>query len=99
MHVDELLYSSNVSPREEMLRTLATVQQAAKDKVAANLVSAIKQGQIKVEAGSVDRLVSFVTASMDEGFSIGHAQLTKKLDKLIMARDVDESTRLVAKKK
>lgn len=69
----------------------------SRDSAEANLVAALRGGQLKVEASQVPALLMIVKASIDEGFHKGYKAFLRSVDTVIAeATVVDRPT---AKKK
>lgn len=56
---------------------------SSKDSVEANLVAALRGGQLKVEATQVPTLLMIVKASIDEGFHKGYRSYLKSIDVVV----------------
>lgn len=59
-------------PQDKISKTSWTLHETVKDAVSQNIVTAIKGGQLKVEAATVEKLLAVISASADEGYHRGH---------------------------
>lgn len=69
-----------MQPRDKISKSSWTLHESVKDTVATNLVNAIRSGQLKIEAASVEKLLAVVAASADEGYHRGHKIFQKGVD-------------------
>jgi len=89
-----------MQPRDKIGKTSWTLHESVKDTVAQNLVNAIRGGQLKIEAASVEKLLSLIAASADEGYHRGHKNFMNSVNTCISeAVSEAELPPLTAKKK
>ena len=69
-----------MQPRDKIGKSSWTLHESVKDTVAANLVNAIRSGQLKIEAASVEKLLAIISASADEGYHKGHRIFMKGIE-------------------
>lgn len=67
-------------PRDKISKSSWMLHESVKDTVTTNLVNAIRSGQLKIEAASVEKLLIVVAASADEGYHKGHRIFLKGID-------------------
>lgn len=72
-----------MQPRDKISKSSWTLHESSKDTVATNLVNAIRSGQLKIEAASVERLLAVVAASADEGYHKGHKVFLRTIDSAV----------------
>lgn len=91
-----LLYSDckghRMQPRDQINKLSWTFHESVKDVTATNLVNAIRSGQLKIEAASVERLLAVIGASADEGYHKGIRAFQKNVDSIIKAIEQDADT-------
>lgn len=61
-----------MQPRDKISKSSWTLLEGIKDAVANNVTNAIRSGQLKVEAGQIEKLLAIISASADEGYHRGH---------------------------
>ncbi len=69
-----------MQPRDKIKKSTWVLHESIKDAVATNLTNAIRTGQLKVEAASVEKLLTLINASADEGYHRGAKALTNVVD-------------------
>jgi hypothetical protein len=57
---------------EKVSRSSWTLFENVKDVVSQNIATAAKQGHVTIDAKSLDKLITIVAASLDEGYHRGH---------------------------
>lgn len=72
-----------MQPRDKISKSSWTLHESVKDTVATNLVNAIRSGQLKIEAASVEKLLAVIAASADEGYHKGHRVFLKTVDSAV----------------
>lgn len=72
-----------MQPRDKISKSSWTLHEGVKDTVASNLVNAIRSGQLKIEAASVEKLLAVINASADEGYHRGHKIFMKMSDEAL----------------
>lgn len=69
-----------MQPRDKISKSSWTLHESVKDAVAANLTNAIRSGQLKIEAASVEKLLAVIAASADEGYHRGHRVFMRSIE-------------------
>ena len=90
-----------MQPRDKISKTSWTLHESVKDTISQNLVNAIRGGQLKVEAATVEKLLTFIGASADEGYHRGHKNFMNNVDASVKeaVADAADELRLNTKKK
>jgi hypothetical protein len=94
-------------PKDKITKSSWTLHESVKDAISSNIIAAIHGGQLKVEAASVEKLLSLIASSADEGYHRGARVFSKLLDAAFeeTTRDaqfdaeVSTSSKVKAKKK
>jgi hypothetical protein len=69
-----------MQPRDKISKSSWTLHETVKDALATNVANAIRSGQLKIEAASIEKLLSVINASADEGYHKGHRTFMKIVD-------------------
>ena len=69
-----------MQPREKISKSSWMVIEGVKDSVSTNITTALRSGQIKVEAAQVPTLLALIAASIDEGYHKSHKTFMKTVD-------------------
>ena len=85
--------------RDKISKSAWTLLQVSKDTCGANLATAIKTGQLKIEATQVEKLFALVNASIDEGYYRGHKSFLKIVENCLSEPQEQASSKAVSKKK
>jgi hypothetical protein len=67
-------------PRDKIGKSSWTLFETAKDAIATNITTAVRSGQLKVEADQIERLLAIINASADEGYHRGFKAFMKGVD-------------------
>lgn len=70
--------------KDKISKNVWALFDSAKDSVKTNVVNAIKNKQIMVEAASVQVLLSLIDASLDEGYHRGHNVFERTIDAVLI---------------
>lgn len=69
-----------MQPRDKISKSSWTLLEGAKDAVVANVTNAARSQQLKIEAAQVEKLLTIIAASIDEGYHRGHGTFMKVVD-------------------
>lgn len=69
-----------MQPRDKISKSSWTLLEGIKDAVAANVTNAVRTGQLKIEAAQIEKLLTIIAASADEGYHRGHRTFMKVSD-------------------
>ena len=72
-----------MQPREKINRAAWNLLEGAKDVVQSNLVLAVRDGRIKVEASQMEALMKLIASSIDEGYHRANATFMKVVEQCI----------------
>lgn len=88
---------STQNPREQINKASWNLVEGIKDAVSANLAAASHQAKLDVKGDVLQRLLTLVNASIEEGFHRGNRVFTKAVDKAMA--DASMPTLTPSKKK
>lgn len=66
--------------RDKINKSSWTLIEGIKDSVTNNLTTAMRSGQLKIEATQVPALLALLQASIEEGYHKGHKTFSKTVD-------------------
>jgi len=69
-----------MNPKDKISKSSWNLLDAIRDSVSANVATAVRSGQLKVEAQSVQSLLNLINASLDEGYHKGHKSFMKSVE-------------------
>jgi hypothetical protein len=69
-----------MQPREKINKSTWTLVEGVKDSVTTNITTAMRTGQLKIEAAQVPTLLALLAASIDEGYHKGNRTFMKTVD-------------------
>lgn len=67
-------------PRDKVNKASWTLLQSVKDTVSQNLVQAARQGHFKIENAEMQKLMTLVSASVEEGYHKAMKSFMKEVD-------------------
>jgi dihydroxyacetone kinase-like predicted kinase len=65
------------NPFDAIIKASRSLQESAKDTASANLVMAVRTGQVKVDQANLQKLLHIVGASIEEGHSRANRSFSK----------------------
>lgn len=85
-----LLYKESIDMhlRDKISKFSWTLLEVVKDNVVNNVMTACRDGSIKLEQAQLERLISVITASVDAGYHRGIPQFIKNVDSLTVSEEV-----------
>ncbi len=72
-------------PRDMINKASFTLMEVMKDAVSSNLTTALRTGQLDIRSDQVQRLMTVLAASIEEGYHRGFKSFNKTLDAAILA--------------
>lgn len=78
-----------MDPKQRINKSSWTLAESIKDAVVGNVASAARSGVISIEAKQLDKLLSLVAASVDEGYHRAHPSFSKTADKALTEASLD----------
>ena len=87
-----------MQPRDKINKSSWMLHESVKDAVATNVTNAIRSGQLKIEAASVEKLLAVINASADEGYHRGVRTFSNVVEGVITeaTQDAELSTSVPA---
>jgi hypothetical protein len=84
-----LLYKESIDMhlRDKISKFSWTLLEVVKDNVVNNVMTACRDGSIKLEPNQLERLISVITASVDAGYHRGITQFVKNVDASLPAEE------------
>lgn len=94
-----LLYKESIDMhlRDKISKFSWTLLEVVKDNVVNNVLTACRDGSIKLDPNQHERLISVITASIEAGYHRGITQFVKNLDATLPPEDASP-TKSVKKK-
>ena len=78
-----------MQPRDKIEKSSWTLHESVKDAITQNVMSAVKGGQVKVETASLEKLLSMISASADEGYNRGARAFSRVVDSAVTEAERD----------
>lgn len=69
-----------MKPRDKISKSVWTLHATVKDDLARNVTTAVRGGQLKIEASQLPILLGLIASSVDEGANKGHSSLMRAID-------------------
>lgn len=85
-----------MKPQDKISKSSWILVESVKDALTNNFTKAVSDGQIKIASDQLEKVLSLVAASVDEGYSRGHKSFLKTVT---MAVDEAVASAPTAKKK
>jgi hypothetical protein len=79
-----------MQPRDKISKSSWTLSQGIKDVVTINVTSAVSSGLLQIEASQIEKLLSVIASSVDEGYHRGYNTFMKVSD-VVLAEVVKDS--------
>lgn len=69
-----------MQPQDKISKSSWTLLEVIKDTVSINITNALRSGQLKIEAAQIEKLLTIVAASADEGYHRGYKSFMKTVE-------------------
>ena len=69
-----------MQPQDKISKSSWTLLEVVKDTVSINVTNALRSGQLKIEAAQIEKLLTIIAASADEGYHRGHKSFMKTVE-------------------
>lgn len=88
-----------MQPQDKISKSSWTLLEVVKDTVSINVTNALRSGQLKIEAAQIEKLLTIIAASADEGYHRGHKSFMKTVEASLAETAADAKAAPAAKKK
>jgi hypothetical protein len=88
-----------MQPNDKIGKSSWNLHESVKDAVTINVTNAVRSGQLKIEMKELEKLLTFIGASADEGYHRGIRAFSKTVDNAINEAKLDGEMPSLAKKK
>lgn len=88
-----------MQPQDKISKSSWTLLEVVKDTMSINITNALRSGQLKIEAAQIEKLLTIIAASADEGYHRGHKSFMKTVEASLTEAEANVKVIPAAKKK